>query len=223
MPFLPSNYHFVVATQFNSQDFWEKSKIAIFLEKAGLTSQCTIFFENKEGLPKIYNKFFTDEYKIKRIIFVHDDVLIEDLFWEEKLNIAFEKYDIVGLAGSKKCDLTKPPAWHMMSERQDHVGEVGHCHEKNVWTTVFGKSESRALVMDGLFLAVNMEKVLKTILKFDENFDFHHYDITFCLNANNLKLKMGVTPIRVVHFGLGDSMNSNDWQVSAQKFNQLYK
>jgi len=223
MPNLPSNYHFVIATQFNDKDFWEKSQIAIFLEKAGYTNNCTVFFENKEGLPKVYNQFFTEQNKLKKIIFVHDDVLIEDLFWEEKLNIAFEKYDIVGLAGSKKCDLTRPPAWHLMSDRQDQVGEVGHSHQKNVWTTVFGKSESRALVLDGLFIALNMERVVQTLLRFDENFDFHHYDITFCLNANKNKLKMGVTPIRVVHFGLGDSMNTNEWQVSAQKFNQLYK
>jgi hypothetical protein len=222
MTFLPSNYHFVIATKYNSQDFWEKSQIAIFLEKAQLTQQCTIFFENAEGLPKIYNQFFVEENKIKRFIFVHDDVLIEDLFWEEKLNLAFEKYDIVGLAGSKKCDLSKTPAWHLMSDRQDHVGEVGHSHEKTVWTSVFGKSDSRALVMDGLFLAVNMEKVLKTPLKFDESFKFHHYDITFCLNANRNKLKMGVTPIRVVHFGLGDSMNTEDWHQSALAFDRFY-
>jgi hypothetical protein len=222
MPNLPSNYHFVIATQYNPEDFWEKSQIAIFLEKAQLTQQCTIFFENEEGLSKIYNQFFNESNKIKRIIFVHDDVLIEDLFWEEKLNIAFEKYDIIGLAGAKKCDLTKPPAWHLMSDRQDHVGEVGHSHDKNIWTSVFGKSDSRALILDGLFLAVNMEKVLQTPLKFDESFKFHHYDITFCLNANYHKLKMGVTPIRVVHFGLGDSMNTEDWQRSALAFDRFY-
>jgi len=217
------NYHFVIATQSNSKDFWEKSQIAIFLQKSGLVGNCTIFFENKDGLPHVYNKFITPEYKGKKVIFVHDDVLIEDLFWEEKLDMAFEKYDIVGLAGSKKCDLSKTPAWHLMSDRQDFVGEVGHSQNKVVWTTVFGKSDSRALVMDGLFLAINVERVLQTPLKFDENFDFHHYDITFCLNANALKLKMGVTPIRVVHFGLGDSMNTEDWQNSSIKFNKNYK
>jgi hypothetical protein len=222
MPTLPSPYHFVVATQYNEVDFWEKSQIAISLDKSGYRNNCTVFFENKEGLPKIYNQFFIEENKIKRIIFVHDDVLIEDLFWEEKLNLAFERYDIVGLAGSKKCDLTKPPAWHLMSDRQDHVGEVAHSHDKVVWTTVFGKSDSRALVLDGLFLAINMEKVLQTPLKFDESFNFHHYDITFCLNANHFKLKMGVTPIRVVHFGLGDSMNTEDWQRSSLAFDRFY-
>lgn len=220
---LSSIYHFVIATQHNHNDFWEKSQIAIFLEKAGLTNQCSVILENKEGLSKIYNKFINESYAGKKLIFVHDDVLVEDLFWEEKLNIAFEKYDIVGLAGSKRCDTSKPPAWHLMSEKHDHVGEVGHSHQGIVWTSVFGKSDSRALILDGLFLAVNTDKLLETGLRFDENFDFHHYDMTLCLNANKKKLKMGVTPIRVIHFGLGDSMNTNDWQVSAHKFDRFYK
>jgi hypothetical protein len=33
---------------------------------------------------------------------------------------------------------------------------------------------------------------------------------------------MGVYPIKVTHFGLGDSMNTPEWQESANKFKQLY-
>jgi hypothetical protein len=223
MPILPSNYHFVIATQYNHNDFWEKSKIAIFLEKAGYTNNCSILHENTEGLSKIYNKFINESYAGKYVIFVHDDVLIEDLFFEEKLNIAFEKYDIIGLAGSKKCDLSKPPAWHLMSDRQDHCGEVAHSHDKKVWTTCFGPTDSRVLVMDGLFMAVNVSSAMKVGLRFDERFNFHHYDITFCLRANRNKLKMGVTPIRVIHFGLGDSMNTPEWHTSAELFKEYYE
>lgn len=222
MPIPTSNYHFVVATQLNSIDFWNKSQIAIFLEKAGLTNQCSILFENKDGLPKVYNKFINDSYVGKYVIFIHDDVLVEDLFWEEKLNIAFEKYDMVGLAGTKKADLSRPPAWHLMSDRQEHCGEVAHSHEKQVWTTCFGPTDSRVLIMDGLFIAVNVSKLVNSGVRFDERFDFHHYDLTLCLRANKNKLKLGVTPIRVVHFGLGDSMNTPEWQKSSELFKEYY-
>lgn len=218
-----SKYHFVIATQYNHNEFWEKSKIAIFLEKAGYTSNCSVITENKEGLPTVYNKFLNESYAGKYVIFVHDDVLIEDLFWEEKLNIGFEKYDVIGLAGSKKCDLSKPPAWHLMSDRSDHCGEVAHAKDKMVWTTCFGPTDSRVLVMDGLFMAINVDKMLKTSTRFDERFDFHHYDISFCLRANKNKVKMGVMGIRVVHFGLGDSMMTPEWQHSADLFTEYYK
>jgi len=217
-----NNYLFVVATTKNKEVFEKDSPISLFLDKTNNTSNCTILYENKTGLPKVYNSFITNENIDKKIIFLHDDVLIEDLFLEEKLDIAFEKYDIVGLAGSKKCDLKKPPAWHLMSDRQDFVGEVAHSKDKIYWTTVFGPTDSRSLIIDGLFIAVSVKKLLEKNTRFDENFDFHHYDITFCLNANKNKLKLGVYPIKVTHFGLGDSMNTEEWLTSAQKFQNLY-
>jgi GT2 family glycosyltransferase len=217
-----NNYLFVVATTKTTEEFAKNSQIALYLDKSGDRSNSKIVFENKKGLPRLYNSFINETNKNKKIIFVHDDVLIEDIFLEEKLDIAFEKYDIVGLAGSKKCDLSKPPAWHLMSDRQDHVGEVTHSKDKNSWTTCFGPTNSRALILDGLFLAVNVSRLLETNTEFDERFGFHHYDITFCLRANENKLKMGVAPIKVTHFGLGDSMNSPEWHQSAENFKKLY-
>lgn len=217
-----NNYFFVIATPKTQEDFNKNSPISLFLDKSGYKSKSKIFYENKKGLPELYNIFITENNKEKRIIFVHDDVLIEDLFIEEKLDVAFEKFDIVGLAGSKKCDLSKPPAWHLMSNTIDHVGEVAHSKDKRSWTTCFGPTNSRALVLDGLFLAVNVKRLLETNTKFDERFNFHHYDITFCLNANKNKLKLGVAPIKVTHFGLGDSMNSPEWHHSASLFNHFY-
>lgn len=218
-----NNYHFVVATSNNHEDFNKKSQISLFLDKSGFrTSQSSIVFNNKKGLPRLYNSFINETNKDKRLIFVHDDVLIEDLFLEEKLDIAFEKFDIVGLAGSKKCDLSRPPAWHLMSDKSEHVGEVAHSHNKVSWTTCFGPTDSRALLLDGLFLAVRVDKLLETETFFDEMFNFHHYDITFCLRANQNKLKLGVAPIKVTHFGLGDSMNTPEWHKSAEIFKKHY-
>ena len=217
-----NNYLFVVATTKTKEDFEKTSQIALYLDKTCNSYKSKIFYENKKGLPFIYNSMLTQANIDKKLIFVHDDVLIEDLFFEEKLNLAFEKYDIVGLAGTKKCDLQKPPAWHLMSNQYNYVGEVAHSKDKKVWTTVFGPTNDRALLLDGLFLAVNTKKLLENDVKFDERFDFHHYDITFCLRSNEKKLKMGVAPIKVTHFGLGDSMNTPEWHSSSIKFKQFY-
>jgi GT2 family glycosyltransferase len=219
-----NNYHFVVATPKSTEEFME-SQICLFLDKSDNRKNSTIILNNKDGLPKVYNKFISEYYRGKKVVFVHDDVLIDDLFLEEKLDLAFEKYDIVGLAGAKSCDVSSEvSAWHLMSKKEDYVGEVAHSDGKKCWTTVFGPTDSRALTLDGLFIAIDVSKVLdaKNELFFDERFDFHHYDITFCLRANDAKLKMGVTPIKVTHFGLGDSMNTPEWHQSANKFKQIY-
>jgi hypothetical protein len=216
-------YKIVVATELNQQEFLEKSAIAISLDKFGMTGTADIVYENKEGLSKLYNKYIIEENRGYKIIFVHDDVIIEDLFLFDKLDLAFEKFDVVGLAGAKQCNLaTDVPAWHMMAQRESFVGEVAHSHKGRQWTTVFGETPSRALVIDGLFIAVDVNKLLDTNTKFIEEFEFHHYDIAFCLKANENKVKIGVYPIKVVHFGLGDSMNTPEWKASAEKFKKIF-
>lgn len=204
------------------EEFWNKSKAAKYLNKFS-TAEKVFIYDNKDGLSKVYNKFLTKEYKDYKIIFVHDDVIIEDLFLEEKLDKLFAEFDIVGLAGSKSCDITaKYPAWHLMAPRTDFVGEVAHSKDDEVWSSIFGPAKSRALVIDGLFIAVNVAKALEKGLKFDEQFNFHHYDIDFCLTANKKKIKIGVGPIRVVHFGLGDSMQTQEWVDSGELFKKKW-
>jgi hypothetical protein len=217
------NYKIISATQKNQQEFQNESQISLSVDKLGISNKTKIIYENKIGLPKLYNSFITDEYKDYFLLFVHDDVLIEDLFFEEKVFLAFEKYDIIGLAGAKKCNLnSQMSAWHMMCNRSDMVGEVSHSKNKTYWTSVFGPTDSRALVIDGLFIGVNVERLLETNTRFDESFDFHHYDISFCLQSNENKLKIGVFPLKVTHFGLGDSMLSEQWKKSDIIFKQKY-
>jgi GT2 family glycosyltransferase len=113
-------------------------------------------------------------------------------------------------------------AWHLASPREQHVGEVAHCHEGKIWTTVFGPTKSRALTLDGLFLAVKPKVLREKGLEFDENFNFHFYDLAFCLRANQKRVTCGVLPIRVVHHGIGDSMLTEDWEQSNIKFRKAY-
>ena len=177
--------------------------------------------DNKIGLSKLYNRYLLNPlYKNHILLFVHDDVELEDLFLLDKIRNS--PYVVTGLAGAKKADLSKIPAWHLMSSREDFVGEVAHQKDGITWTTVFGPTNSRSLLLDGLFLAVDVERALSLGVSFDEDFDFHHYDLAFSLNCNSKKATVGVLPIRVVHHGLGNSMNSAEWKASAEKFTQKF-
>ena len=216
-------YKFVVATPYSESEYSEKCQISVSLDKLGLTNQTTVFFNNEEGLSKLYNTFITEENRGTCVVFVHHDVIIDDVFILEKLQMAFESFDVVGLAGSKQCNISSDiTAWHLMSPRDAHVGEVAHSKDKQTWTTVFGPTPSRALLIDGVFIAVNVDKLLETNTRFDEEFEFHHYDLAFSLIANRNKVKIGVYPIRCTHFGLGDSMNSTNWHDSNVKFKKKY-
>ena len=181
-----------------------------------------VFKDNKRGLSECYNEVLKNpDNKNKIILFVHDDVELEDVFLYEKL--VGSPYAITGLAGAKSFSKqSNKLAWHLCSPKQDHVGEVAHNNNGSVWTTCFGPTSSRALTMDGLFLACKAKELLEKGLEFDENFNFHFYDIAFCLRANEKKVTCGVLPIRAVHHGLGDSMLTPEWEEANLKFKQHY-
>jgi len=74
-------------------------------------------------------------------------------------------------------------------------------------------------LLDGVFLAFNTERIKKSKARFDESFQWHHYDIDFSLTCNYNKLKLGVWPILLYHEspGLRD-INDKSWNDSNKKF-----
>ena len=176
---------------------------------------------NTEGLSTVYNKFLTEEHKNDIVLFVHDDVIISELFLVEHLRKS--PFAVTGLAGTALVDLTAEKcAWHLMSKRESMRGEVKHIKDNNIWTTVFGPTIGSVVMLDGLFLAVDVEKILQRGVKFNTEFDFHHYDLAFSQECVNSSLNIGVMPINVIHYGLGDSMLTQDWEDSNKKFKAHY-
>jgi hypothetical protein len=188
-----------------------------------------IVWENEDGMPTVYNRKL-EEYKdtdVEFVVCVHDDVYIDDLKLYEKLKQANGLgYNLVGLAGGLNPRLINPALWHIMVDRNQQRGEVAHPAGNNnqTMTTSFGPTPSRLAIMDGLFIAVHMPSVSKTDWKFNENYTFHHYDISSCIDANRKGLKLGVYPIHVIHSSPGLlSIHDKRWSTSNEKFLEEYK
>jgi len=181
-----------------------------------------LFKDNKKGLSECYNTILKDPKNIDKIVlFVHDDVELDDVFLGRKL--LDSPYSITGLAGAKSFNKASDKlAWHISAPREDYVGEVAHNSNGKVWTTVFGPTKSRALTIDGLFVACKVKDLVENDLYFNESFAFHFYDLSFCLDANEKKVSCGVLPIRVIHHGLGDSMLTPEWEEANLKFKEAY-
>lgn len=180
---------------------------------------------NRDSLAKVYNKEIENPYnKNKILVFVHDDVIIEELFLMEKLNEAMEQFDIVGLAGIKAPITIKEPClWHLMGPPSQYSGFVTHFVEQDLnkrFSTSFGASPERVILLDGLFLAINTEKILEKGVRFDENSParFHFYDIDFCLTSNKMKLKNGTWPIFVTHRSHGLKSADNEFMLGQKWF-----
>lgn len=189
-----------------------------------------IVWNNSDGMSTVYNRKL-EEYRNSNaefLVFVHDDVYIDDLKLYEKLSIAKNKlnYDIVGLAGGLNPRLTEFALWHIMTEKNQQRGEVAHPagNQGQTMTTAFGPTPSRVAIADGLFLAVHLPSINSTKWKFNENYKFHHYDISSCIDANRMNLKIGVYPIHVIHSSPGLlSIHDKDWVQSNKRFLEEYK
>jgi hypothetical protein len=183
---------------------------------------------NTEGLSLCYNKFL-DKHRNKfdYVVFVHDDVYIDDYNVVDKITKAHTNFDIVGIAGGVNAKVIKPALWHLMCGgigSGNLRGAVAHfTNNEQIIMTTFGPIPSRVAVLDGLFISVNVKKAKSVGWKFNENYTFHHYDIASSIDANNKKLKLGVFPIWVTHRspGLLD-LNDPRFTTSQDKFVSEY-
>ena len=171
------------------------------------------FANNTKGLSKRYNEFLDhhgEDYDI--VVFVHDDVYLDDGKIRQKLIAAHEQYDIVGVAGGVNPTIQEPALWHLMCGGfgPNLRGFAGHyLPDRSIAITNFGPTPARVALADGVFLSVNTKKIKQANWRFNENYTFHHYDIASCLDANKAKLKIGVWPILLYHMSPGLRSLSN--------------
>ena len=217
-------YVFVICSKANCI---EDTKAYKFIEKYSVyRDDCRFDFigNNSEGLSINYNKIIskyasnTDDFIF---IFMHDDVVIEDLYFFEKLEEGLKKYDIVGLAGTRQWNLASPAVWNNCP-REAMSGAVAHTANNEKWMTSFGNF-GKALLLDGLFLAVKASTLKKASLLFDDQFTFHLYDLDFCLQAYTKKLNLGTIPIWVTHHSVGDWRKDPTWVDMEKKFIAKWK
>ena len=149
------------------------------------------------------------------MVFIHDDVEMLGNNVEEELNRAIESgYALMGLAGGRRPVLGSPALWNTMTRDSDRSGTSvfhnmhklpnGGLHRATEYpiSARFGPLREVDL-LDGLFLAVAIDEVQKTGLRFDEAFKFHHYDLSFCLRAKAAGLRMRTVFVPVVHWSPG--------------------
>jgi hypothetical protein len=191
------------------------------VDKSNLINSKNIYFKftpkNTKSLASIYNEYISEKYKDYIVVFIHDDVYISDADFAEKCYEAITNFDIFGVAGGAGGFEITPPApalWHLISKRK--VGFAGHFEDKedlntirpfsNVcWVTNFGTSPSKATLIDGVLMGINVEKVLDKNIKFDEECPsrFHFYDLIFCVKAKLKGLSLGVFPFNIFHASHG--------------------
>ena len=186
----------------------KKEDTILFKSIQGKNYEDIFFFKenNSRSLHTVYNEIIKDcrDKKISTIVLMHDDVHINCEDFLERIKESAKNYSIFGVAGAKSCRLGKPALWHLMSPRNEWRGEVAHGSISNNQNTVFGPMNERVVMIDGVFMGINLD-TLPESCNFDENYPskFHYYDLDFSLECNKQNLSIGVVNIPIIHSSIG--------------------
>ena len=220
----------VIATRESESDFFEKTALgrSLSIYKYPFL-EIRLFPNNTIGLPSLYNIAISESINDPAIlVFIHDDVHILDYFWVSQMLDALEQFDVVGLAGNKRR-VAKQPAWAFIDNKftwdnsENLSGIVGHGKgfpPENL--AIFGPPRQEVLLLDGLMLIVDSVTLMQNNIIFDEQFDFHFYDLDFCRQLEQKGLKMGTWSISVIHES-GGNFGSEGWSRGYQKYIEKWK
>ena len=111
-----------------------------------------------------------------------------------------------------------------MGEKTDLRGCVAHGEKDNYFYTSFGPTPSRAILIDGVLIGINLNK-LPMEVKWDESYPsrFHYYDLDFCLECNRNKVKIGVVDIPIIHQSPGLSNPTEEFYKGREYFINKWK
>jgi hypothetical protein len=209
----------ISATRMDEQAFWKSSALgqSLAIRRNDPRLVFDIAFDNKEGLPKVYNAAIAKAGPRDALMFVHDDIWLDDPQWLDKLLVALKRYDVVGLAGNRRR-VAGQPAWLYTKVDEgrywldaEHLsGAVCHGKVAKGKVSYFGPSPAHCELLDGLFIAARGDVLKHSRVGFDERFEFHFYDLDFCRAARASGLSIGTWPIMVTHQSTG-AFSSAGW------------
>ena len=212
----------VSSTRMSENDFWSKSALGNSLRRLAHDHRlfAHISLENKLGLPDVYNTRINAPDAQPILVFIHDDVWIDDFFFADRIIQGLETFDVIGVAGNRRR-VSNQPAWAFVDNKftwDDKInlsGTVAHGSQPFGAISYFGPAPASCELLDGVFLAAKKIRLNETEVQFDSRFDFHFYDIDFCRSARKKDLLLGSWPICLTHQS-GGAFGSARW-------NEMYK
>jgi len=187
-----------------SREAKEGTPLWVSLQALGIR-EYQFFENNRRGLPECYNECLDKMAGSDRIlVLAHSDLTLADVFVREKVNQALTVFDILGVVGSATFDIRKATehyAWRIWPPEQlSGAVEHGFGREATQWC-VFGPAPRRCVILDGMFLAIDLRSIGN--VRLDPQFTFHLYDLDFCLTAHLAGRLLGTTNVYLQHLSAG--------------------
>jgi protein O-GlcNAc transferase len=208
----------VSATRMTEQAFWENAALGISLKKhiqEDPRISVKIAYENTRGLSEVFNESIEHADDNALLVFIHDDVWIDQAQFFDSVYAGLQMFDVIGVAGNKRR-LPNQPGWAFVDlnftwDSKEHLsGRVAHGEKAHGKISEYGPVPASCELMDGVFLATKKSTLINKQVKFDEQFDFHFYDLDFCRTARNAGLSLGTWPVKLTHQS-GGAFGSQQW------------
>ncbi len=224
----------ISATRMSERDFWAKSALGRSLLRLEQDSRLIprITYANTRGLSEIYNARMAAATDDSILLFIHDDVWLDDERFADRIIEGLAEFDMIGLAGSRRR-LPKQPSWgFVMSKRKPGIAEwdedqylsgaVAHGADAHGEVRVYGEAPAECELMDGVLLAARKSVLDSYKVGFDKRFMFHFYDLDVCRLARKRGMRLGTWPIAITHQS-GGSFGTPMWQQGYQTYLEKWK
>lgn len=194
------------ATRLSEADFWSKAALGLSLRRMAHDDRLKlrIYFENRLGLPALYNERIAAVDASPVLVFVHDDVWLDDHFLCQHVLAGVNAFDVIGVAGNRRR-VPQQPSWAFPTiqfewDQRVHLsGVVSHGLNPFGVLSAFGPVPAECELLDGVLLAARRDLLRDHRVGFDERFDFHFYDMDFCRTARAAGLRLATWPIAITH------------------------
>jgi tetratricopeptide (TPR) repeat protein len=208
----------VSATRLSEHNFWKKSALGRSLRCLGYDSQfaVNVAFNNQRGLSGLYNDRIQCNNEDRILVFIHDDVWIDDFFFADRLIHSLTVFDVIGVAGNCRR-VPMQAGWGFLDDKLTAVeggnlrGSIAHGQQSYGVISSFGKSPAECELLDGVILAARKSRLVAAGVQFDPRFNFHFYDIDFCRTAREKCLRVGTWPLYLTHQSHGN-FDSPGWR-----------
>ncbi len=230
----------VSATRCSELEFWSKSALGLSLKrhlKQDDRLSVKIAFENSRGLSDIFNDCIDEAENDAILVFIHDDVWIDEANFVDTVIDGLKQFDVIGVAGNIRR-LPNQPNWAFIDskftwdDKANLSGRIGHSKTAFGVVDIFGAVPAECELLDGVFLATKKSSLNKNDVRFDPQFDFHFYDMDFCRSAKKSGLTLGTWLISLTHQSSGDFSTKhwlekyrsylNKWEAPLANNNMIY-
>lgn len=200
----------VTASRLSRAEFDAQAPLALSLRRLEKDPRLKldVACDNTTGLSEIYNRAIDASADDDIMVFVHDDVWLEDFYFADRVVDGLKSFDVIGVAGNSRCvrgqdSWARSPATGRLD--LPHLrGAIAHGDGPLGKVGFYGPIVGAVELLDGVFLAARRATLARNGVRFDPRFSFHFYDLDFCRTARGKGLRMGTWPISMTHRSTGN-------------------